>query len=51
MSLLSYISSAKTVCNACYMAIPQFTLVPYDIDKITLGLRGPLLFFRQLGPY
>ena len=44
MSLLSYISTAKTVCNACCMAIPQFTLVPYDIDKITLGMRGPLFY-------
>ena len=24
------------------MAVPQFTLVPYDIDKITLGPLGVL---------
>ena len=35
-------STAKTVCNARYMTIPQFTLVTYDIDIITLGMRGPL---------
>ena len=33
------------------MTIPQFTLVPYDIDIITLGMRGPLVFFLQFGPY
>ena len=26
------------------MTVPQFTFVPYDIDKITFGMRGPLLF-------
>ena len=51
--LLSYVpfklhSIAKTACNACYMAIPQFTLVPYDIDKTTLGFWGPLFFFYNL---
>ena len=43
-------SSAKTVCNARYMAFRQFTLDPYDIDKMTLGIRGPS-GFRQFGPY
>ena len=38
-------STAKTVCNTRYMTIPQFTLAPYDIDIITLGMRGPLVFF------
>ena len=38
-------STAKTVCNARYMAVPKFTFVPYDIDKITLGMRGPLGFW------
>ena len=34
-------STAKTVCKAGYMAVPQFIFVPYDIkDKITLGMRG-----------
>ena len=37
-------STAKTVCIARYMAFPLFTLVPYDIDKITFGMRGPLFF-------
>ena len=47
MPLLSYISTAKTVCNACYMAIPQFTLVPYDIDKITLNA-GSIVFYLTI---
>ena len=37
-------STAKTVCIARYMAFPLFTLVPYDIDKITFGMRGPLFY-------
>ena len=42
-------STAITVCNARYMTIPQFTLVTYDIDIITLGMRGPLVFLDNLG--
>ena len=26
---------AKTVCHAFYKTLPQFILVPYDVDKIT----------------
>ena len=41
-------STAKTVCNTRYMTIPQFTLVPYDIDIITFGMQGPLLFYLTI---
>ena len=37
-------STAETVCKARYFAVPQFTCVPYDIDKITLGMLGPFGF-------
>ena len=26
--------TAKIACNAHYMAVPQFTLVPNDLDKL-----------------
>ena len=43
MSLISYMSTAKSGCKAGYTAVPQFTFVPYEIDNITLGMRGPLV--------
>ena len=40
-------STAKTVCKAGYTAVPQFTFVPYEIDNITLGMRGPLVVLTK----
>ena len=37
-------STAKTVCKAGYMTVPQFTFVPYDIDKNFFGNAGHCCF-------
>ena len=39
---MSYIYIQQKMLYVHYMAVPQFTLVPYDLDKITYGILGPL---------